>query len=388
MDESDQGRLTPHHGIKRAIAWIADSVIPEECRQTEHDTLRSRVLGVVLVSLLGFLSVLYFGLGQLIPFASAGAQLADHLVSILVSGAAVSLLVFKVFKSRALSANILGVIIWAVFVRAASFTGGIETPVLSLFILLPVLLGVTVGTRAGLYWTLAVCSTWLVLLLLDRGGYEFIQVIVPENYNTALTICLSLSCFLVVTIVIQYEFMNHMLRSGLARERANFEYLARHDQLTGLPNRLSFIQHWDMALSRAGRNRSRVAILFLDLDKFKIVNDALGHRAGDLLLQEVSLRLQNLLRSTDFVARWGGDEFAMIVENVDSTSDLKRVADKLAEAIRQPITIASETVEVGVSIGAAVYPDQSEDGVVLERLADEAMYEAKNSSDYYILRAG
>ncbi len=388
MEESNTRQVTLFARFTSAVSWAADSIIPEECRLTEHETLRFRVLAVVLLSMMVLLCLLYVGLAQLVPLSAAGAELADHLLTILGAGTFLTLLAFKVFKSRLLAANLFGVILWCAFFQAASFTGGIATPTLSLFILLPVFLGVTAGTRAGLYWTVAVCATWLLLLLLDRSGYEFSQIIVPGNYNVALTISLSMSCFLVVMTVVQYEFMNHMLRSGLARERANFEYLARHDQLTGLPNRRSFIQHWEMALSRARRSETRVAILFLDLDKFKIVNDRLGHGAGDYLLQEMGLRLQDLLRSTDFVARWGGDEFAMIVENIASDADLDSVASKLVETIRQPMLVHGEQVAVGVSIGAAVYPDQSEDGAELERLADEAMYSAKHSASNYILCSG
>jgi diguanylate cyclase (GGDEF)-like protein len=385
MENTNKPRISLYTWFKQGIGWVADTMIPEECRLTDHETLRSRVLTVVMLSLLLCLCLLYVGLSQLIPFSHEGARLADYLVTILSAGTFLTLLVFKVFKSRKIAANLFGVILWSVFFQTASFTGGIETPSLSLFILLPVLLGVTSGTRAGLYWTVAVCATWLTLLLLNRSGYEFTQIIVPRNYNTALTICLSLSCLLVVIVVVQYEFMNHMLRDGLARERENFEFMARHDQLTGLPNRRSFIQHWDMALARASRSETRVAILFLDLDKFKVVNDGMGHNAGDLLLQEMSLRLQNLLRATDFVARWGGDEFAMIVENVGGAQDLEQVAAKLVATIKQPMSIGGESVTVGVSIGCAVYPDQSEDGSVLERLADQAMYEAKHSDNGFVL---
>lgn len=388
MEDLESQRRSLFQRFRGAVRWVADSLIPPECRVTEHETLRSRVLAVVLLSLLVFICLLYLGLAQLIPFAPVGAQLADHLITILGAGTFLSLLAFKVFRSRSLAANLFGFILWCVFFRAATLTGGIETPTLSLFILLPVLLGVTAGTRPGLYWTIAVCATWLSLLLAHRLGYQFTQLIIPENYNTALAISLSLTCVLVVLIVVQYELMNHVLRAGLARERANFEYLARHDQLTGLPNRRSFIQHWELALSRARRSNTRVAILFLDLDKFKGVNDQLGHGAGDCLLQEMGGRLQHLLRATDFVARWGGDEFAMIIENVSGAGDLERVAAKLVETIAQPVAIDGRPVCVGVSIGAAVYPDQSEDAAELERLADEAMYEAKHSPSSYILCTG
>lgn len=385
MEDLTLRRISLYSRFKSGIALFADRIIPEQSRRNHHETLRSRVLVIVMLSLFVCLCSLYLWLPRLIALTSEGTQLANHLVAMMGIGTVLCLLVFKVFKSRSLAANLYGIFLWAVFFQTASLTGGIETPGLALFILLPVLLGVTSGTRAGLYWTVVVCATWLTLLLLYRKGYYFTQILLPENYNTAQTICLSLACLMVVVVVILYEFMNHMLRDGLSRERENLDYLARHDQLTGLPNRRSFIAEWELSLARASRSNTRVAILFLDLDKFKIVNDGLGHDAGDQLLQEMSRRLQQLLRSTDFVARWGGDEFAMIVENVSGRADLERVAAKLVASIREPMLIDGQRAEVGVSIGGAIFPDQSEHGPELERLADRAMYSAKQSDCGYVL---
>ena len=378
-------RISPYNRFKSGVASLADSIIPLECRRNHHETLRSRVLVIVMFSLFTCLCSIYLWLPRLISLSPEGGQLANHLIVMMGLGSVICIIVLRVFNSRSLAANLYAVFLWAVFFQTASQTGGIETPGLSLFILLPVLLGVTAGTRAGLYWTVVVCATWLVLLLLYRKGYYFPQIVVPANYNTAQTICLSLSCLMVVVVVVLYEFMNHLLRDGLSSERESLDYLARHDQLTGLPNRRSFIIEWELALARASRNQTRVAILFLDLDKFKTVNDGLGHGAGDQLLQEMSRRLQGLLRATDFVARWGGDEFAMVVENVGGQSDLEQVAAKLVSTIREPMLIDGKPAEVGVSIGGAIFPDQSEYGPELERIADRAMYTAKQSAVGYVL---
>jgi diguanylate cyclase (GGDEF)-like protein len=378
-------RISPYSRFKSGVAALADSIIPEQCRRSHHEALRSRVLVIVMFSLFTCLCSIYLWLPRIIALTPEGGQLANHLVVMMGLGSVICLLVLRVFNSRSLAANLYAVFLWAVFFQTASLTGGIETPGLSLFILLPVLLGVTSGTRAGLYWTVVVCSTWLVLLLLYRKGYQFPQIVLPENYNTAQIICLSLSCLMVVVVVVLYEFMNHLLRDGLSRERESLDYLARHDQLTGLPNRRSFIAEWELALARASRSKTRVAILFLDLDKFKIVNDGLGHGAGDQLLQEMSRRLHGMLRSTDFVARWGGDEFAMIVENVGDQSDLEQVAAKLVATIREPMVIDGKRAEVGVSIGGAIFPDQSEHGPELERIADRAMYTAKQNAAGFVL---
>ena len=372
-------------GIARSAKLIIESIAPMRRDMGENDALRCRVFGVVLISILLFICLLHVGLRFLIPISGQGAAAVEYLLSGLGLGAFLVLLLFRVSGRLEVAAQLLGVIFWVALVKAATITGGIATPALSLFIVLPVMLGITVGSRVGMVWAVLVCVTWLGFLMLDSSGYHFEQIVTFANYHKVLIICLSLTCILVVIMLVQYEFINHMLREGLSRERENLEYLARHDQLTGLPNRHSFTQHWEMALERARRSNTRVAILFLDLDKFKLVNDQWGHRAGDQVLQEIARRLRGLLRTTDFIARWGGDEFAMIIENLGNQAALAQVAAKLVEQINQPLVIREQVFELDVSVGAAVYPDQGLVGEVLERMADQAMYVAKQSASRYVL---
>jgi diguanylate cyclase (GGDEF)-like protein/PAS domain S-box-containing protein len=154
-------------------------------------------------------------------------------------------------------------------------------------------------------------------------------------------------------------------------------YQANHDALTNLPNRSLALDRLKQALSKAQRDHRRVGLLFLDLDRFKDVNDTLGHEYGDQLLQEVAARLVNCLRESDTVARLGGDEFLVILPELDSAERCEPIAGKLLAALESPFELSGEEVFITASIGCTVYPDDARDISSLLRNADIAMYEIK-----------
>jgi diguanylate cyclase (GGDEF)-like protein/PAS domain S-box-containing protein len=175
-----------------------------------------------------------------------------------------------------------------------------------------------------------------------------------------------------------------VLSSGIdVTERLEAEqqiaYLAYHDSLTGLPNRALLAEHLELALARARRTASSVALLYLDLDDFKLVNDSLGHQAGDELLCQIALRLQDRRRETDLLARQGGDEFLLLLSDVggDAVGVARTAAEGILEALGRPFSIAGTDFHVGASIGVGVFPRDANDGEELLRHADAAMYQAK-----------
>lgn len=165
--------------------------------------------------------------------------------------------------------------------------------------------------------------------------------------------------------------------SPIKRHQANKDALAYHDPLTGLPNRLMLDERLDHALRVRARLKSPVALLFLDLDGFKAINDTHGHRGGDQLLQAVAQRLQSILRDGDTVARFGGDEFVVLVESCDCRSGIMRVAEKIIEQVTQPLQVDRSSIAVQTSIGIAVGPTDGADSATLIQAADQAMYNAK-----------
>ena len=154
--------------------------------------------------------------------------------------------------------------------------------------------------------------------------------------------------------------------------------LALHDALTQLPNRVLFEEHLDQGIARSQRNNGKIALGFIDLDHFKHINDTLGHKAGDIVLLTLSRRLSAVLRESDTLSRWGGDEFVVLLGDGSGEDDFKRVAERLREAARQSIDIDGIETKLTISIGFAVYPDDAEDAETLMSLADHTMFHAKN----------
>ncbi len=155
------------------------------------------------------------------------------------------------------------------------------------------------------------------------------------------------------------------------------EFQAYHDALTGLANRRLFQEHLTLALALAQRRRRLVAVLFLDLDHFKIVNDSLGHSVGDELLKQIAMRLKSVVREGDTVARVGGDEFTVVLQDLQRKDDAVIVAEKVLRTIAQPADIAGHHLYVTTSIGITTFPDDGEDAETLLKNADNAMYRAK-----------
>ncbi len=158
---------------------------------------------------------------------------------------------------------------------------------------------------------------------------------------------------------------------------------ATHDLLTDLPNRVLLFDSLEKAIDTARRNSSTVALMLMDLDRFKEVNDTFGHHFGDVLLKQVALRLRNQLRSDDTVARLGGDEFAMVIPDPIDTTYIATTARRILSSLQQPFIIEGQVLEVGASIGIATYPTHGTDARTLLRRADVAMYAAKQAQSGY-----
>ena len=158
---------------------------------------------------------------------------------------------------------------------------------------------------------------------------------------------------------------------------AKIRHQANHDLLTNLPNRMQFSGRLLESLIKANLNKSKLAVCFLDLDRFKTINETLGHKIGDKLLKGVALRLNRCLRSSDTVARWGGDEFTLLLSEINDTQDAARVAEEILNALKPAFLIENHLLHISASIGIAVYPDHGQDGETLIKNADAALNRAK-----------
>jgi diguanylate cyclase (GGDEF)-like protein/PAS domain S-box-containing protein len=174
-------------------------------------------------------------------------------------------------------------------------------------------------------------------------------------------------------------FVSHQIASALERKtaEARIEHLAYHDTLTGLPNRRLLLDRLELAVAQARRDKSQIAVLFLDLDRFKVINDSLGHTIGDEVLQGVAVRLKAQTRKGDTVARVGGDEFTVVIRNVHHPVDTAKVAELIQAALREPLMAGGREIFVTGSIGISIYPNDGTDVETLLKNSDTALHRAK-----------
>jgi diguanylate cyclase (GGDEF)-like protein/PAS domain S-box-containing protein len=159
---------------------------------------------------------------------------------------------------------------------------------------------------------------------------------------------------------------------------------ANYDELTGLPNRRLFVDRLKQTLARAARNKNCMAVLFIDLDEFKPVNDNYGHQVGDELLKQVAARMDRCLREEDTVARQGGDEFVVMLTPIPNENEALAVAEKLLSALHAPFRIEGHTINIGASIGVSLFPQQGKTAEQLLKKADAAMYAAKTAGRHTV----
>ena len=171
----------------------------------------------------------------------------------------------------------------------------------------------------------------------------------------------------------------------LRQSRQDLEHLARHDSLTGLPNRILFDEHMEHALAARRREIAQLALLFVDIDRFKPINDMLGHAIGDLLLKEIADRIRLAVRGSDIPARIGGDEFVVLLPVISQREDALTVAEKIRVSIMKPFAIEGHQLAVSASIGIAIFPDDGSELIELAKHADKAMYVAKEQGRNAVL---
>jgi len=259
-------------------------------------------------------------------------------------------------------------------------SGPVYSPVTSLFYIPTVMAYLLVGRFRGFLWTLAIMTELGLLVLLEINGFNFPYTIDAQHEVETRLIVSGLGFFAVLSLVLVYDFINQHLRRERDLEHERWVFLANHDQLTELANRTRF----DNMLKKTILTHERrtpgkiVALVYLDLDGFKQINDQHGHHIGDQVLQAIAQRLRESLRETDLIARQGGDEFTLMLDQLQSENAVSPIVDKLLSKIAEPIETTIDRVSVTGSIGVALYPAHTTDVEELKIFADQAMYQAKN----------
>lgn len=174
-------------------------------------------------------------------------------------------------------------------------------------------------------------------------------------------------------------------KEELKQQKEMLQYVAHHDNLTGLVNRVLFNDRLTQSILRAKRNNTKMGLFFIDFNRFKQINDMLGHKMGDDVLKIVSELMKKCMRESDEIARFGGDEFVVLVENIVNAKDTLEIANKLLKTIELPIELNSHLLNISASIGIAIYPDDTTQADTLVKYADAAMYKAKKDTNKKIL---
>lgn len=363
-----------------------DYFLPASLRSNPTDLMRGYIIiGMIvtniLVSLFVLVILLYFlDLEQNTPIGVSLNMLC-------VVAYLVALVLLKVKESFVLCANFLLTVLTIVVAIGIQITGGYwDSPVLQLAVQLPVTGFLLLGLRSGVFWLLVTAVLCFASYLSAMLGVGYMQLLQSQALIDAMYISLQFILILIVGgALIIYEIINAQLASKLHEERNRFEHKASHDDLTGIPNRFEFFRRLKTVIEEARERDQKVAVVYLDLDGFKPINDLLGHHVGDEALRVVAQRLNNVLRLSDTTARLGGDEFALILPGMHLPNDLELIMPKVLASVREPIRINGVDVVVRASCGVAVFPVHSEDHSALCRYADMAMYRAKEQHDTYLL---
>ena len=226
---------------------------------------------------------------------------------------------------------------------------------------------------AGIAWAIS-SQTPIITLLRDDLGFQAWTTFLLLGFAPVIVAVSAYGLFLVPLLILPVLAIHRS-----SHEARLSEYRSLHDRLTELPNRVLFHDRAQRSISAARRSGRSVAVLIMDLDRFKEVNDTLGHHHGDLLLQEVGPRLGAVLRDSDTVGRMGGDEFAVLLPDVNGPEDATNVAHKLLEALGRPFSLGGVTLDVHASIGIACFPEHGDDVDTLIQRGDVAMYMAKSA---------
>lgn len=359
--------------MKQGVLHVIDYCIPQDIKEFEHSEELSRARALVLLEIMLLFSATVSLLGiiiyqSLIPLPGALLLKSIIALGICIPGYLLAIFAFKSTGSHFLSGNLFALTFYLTLVSAVWGLKHEELIASLLYLLaLPLLTALITNYASGIVWIIAVA---LAPVILNIYGSADITQFFLVNW---ISMCLGLF----ITIYISHTYQQS-LRNRLDTQCGQLEFAAGHDTLTGIANRSTFNQRLHEAIDKCAHAKNQFVLVYMDLNKFKPINDTYGHQIGDAVLSTVAERLQNLARRTDTVARLGGDEFALIFEQCDPTS-ITPVLERIVSTINTPIRAAGTELCVGCSMGVAIYPRDGDSAQALTQKADERMYANKNA---------
>lgn len=376
---------SPAHTAGNLFKRLSDYFIPERCRGDDLTLLRARVF-VNLAFAYSFITAicliwvwLFVDLGVDYQWLSTGL-----IVPLLIYYWSVPWLL-KYTESYYVLANIA--VFLAVFIVSSGVAlgGGPKVSPVNYLFLIPAFMAIVLlEYKQAIFWT-------IVVLMSAMGMYylHFIDFQYPRYFDHDYILHIEVISWLVgffgaIGAALLYETMMQRLRNKLENRHDAMKLLATHDPLTKLPNRTLFADRLDSAISHGQRTGQPFALLYIDLDGFKPINDTFGHAYGDWALVEVAKRLTARMRKVDTVARLGGDEFAILMANIGNGETLISLLDSIITSINEPFLIDdTRTASLSASVGVVLFPEDGDEAQVLQTRADDAMYRAKKKKSTY-----
>lgn len=332
-------------------------------------------------------------LAALIPvLISDDYDSANRSQAIVIIGGIASVNIFCLFffKYRGSLVTAANIFICSAFLGVTVpgvFTSGLEAAVTTPLILaMPVLGFLIAGKQWGIFWAVASGLSMAVFFIADRMGVTFPDVLGEDVRILTYFMVWEMALVMISACLYVYESQLQALSKKVEAQTERFAYQATHDQLTGLCNRDLFASHAHKAIQFALAENVKAAIIYIDLDDFKPINDTHGHHIGDEVLKISAQRLRQAVRSSDSVARLGGDEFAVLLHGAINRSVIAAVAEKILVSLRGQMEVDGLSLQVAASIGVIIIPDDGTRLDLVLKLADGAMYQAKkhkNKVHYY-----
>ncbi len=354
--------------------WL-DSFVPHAAR-SEQDTYRLRFVVAVLLAI--FIYCLALSLAsELMPIRPEGRKLLTDFCLITAGGIGLGLIILRLSGSQTTCLHIVILTLLIAIVNISVQLGGIYSPASPVALIVPALATIILGARAGLFWASLLILVLTAFYQADVSGIRFDNVMAMQNRPFGTFMGLASAVVTTTLIILFYEFTTQKLNRRLQEAHDDYLFQANHDSLTGLANRRHFIDIIDSHIRRTQTSTERFAVLFFDLNRFKEANDLHDHQFGDEVLIQTAKRLRGAARNSDTVARWGGDEFAMLLPGIGAASDIENRVKEIQETLRQPMAIRNTQYCTAASIGYAIYPVHGKTQEALIHHADHEMYGIK-----------
>ncbi len=357
--------------------------IPNKGRLTEEQLMRESAYPNGALSLLVLMFVTSLLIGVFYEYSEKGLTIVYIFNVSLYAGILLSLLVWRITGIKWLSINVMLLSFVSLSFGVSFLIGGSGAPSAIFYVIVPVAGIIIGGAKFGVIWAAISIACLFITAYLGMTSDSVSQVIAPDRYGLAMASAFSALIFFVTAIVSVYHSKMIQTQKLLKDKNDQLTHIAAHDPLTQLPNRRYLKERLELLLNNRASEKHRFALLLLDLNGFKPINDNFGHGVGDIILKHVANILTSSLREVDFVCRFGGDEFVIIVQNVKSSTELYFIARKLGDGVKTPVEIRERKHSVTTSIGMAFYPN---DGVTYDSLievADCAMYRAKQQGKLF-----